>query len=339
MLLITSPRIAHSPPGQPGGFAWRYLDLVDERGDGLVLIWGWGLPFLCPPATASPADHPSINLAVYRGGRTIFYHLESFDPGRVSRSPDGWRFGDSLLQSRRTVDGWAVDVEVDLPIAGSSVHARGQIALRGPAVHGIDARVGPHVWAPISAQAQATAHLNFGSEDVRFSGRGYHDENLGERPLPALGIREWAWGRVAEPDSEVLHYMCEGERGVEGVEVVIAEGGRATVRPLETWSEQGRIGGTYGFAACERIEFNGRAVQAGAVVDESVFYLRFPLRTATGRGWGERVRPGAIATWWMRPLVRMCVTTPQEPSAMLPLFSGPTTDRLSRTIAWWTGVR
>lgn len=301
MLAITSPRVAHSPPGQPGRFAWRYLDLVDNQVDGLVLFWGWGLPFHCPPATASPADHPSINLVVYRGGRTIFYHLESLEPSRVSRGSDGWRFGDSLLQSRRAADGWAVDVEVDLPIAGSPLRARGQISLRGPAVHGIEARGGSHLLAPISSVAQARAHLTFGGEDVRFAGRGYHDENVGEHPLPGRGNREWAWGRVAEPESEVLHYRFEGEVGVEGMEVVIAEGGRAAIRPLESWSEQGRIGGAYGLAACGRLAYNGRTVRADPVVDESAFYLRFPLRTATGRGWGERVRPGAIATWWMRP--------------------------------------
>ncbi|GDX82811.1 hypothetical protein LBMAG42_46220 [Deltaproteobacteria bacterium] len=312
---------------------------MDDRGDGLVLIWGWGLPFLCPPVTASPVDHPSINLAVYRDGRAMFYHLEALDPGRVSRCPGGWRFGDNLLQSRRTADGWAVDAELDLPVAGSHARARGEIRLRGPAVNGIDARGGPHVWAPISMVAEATAHLNFGGEDVRFSGRGYHDENVGERPMPALGIREWAWGRVAEPDSEVLHYRCEGESGAEGLEVVIDDGGRATVRPIEIWSESGRLGGTYGFAGFDRLAFNGRVIQAGPLVDESAFYLRFPLSTTTGRGWGERVRPGAIAAWWMRPLVRMCVTTPNRPSALLPLFSGPAADRLSRTLSWWTGPR
>jgi len=187
--------------------------------------------------------------------------------------------------------------------------------------------------------AEATAHLNFGGDDIRFFGRGYHDENVGERPMPTLGIREWAWGRVAEPDSEVLHYRCEGENGAEGLEVVIDDGGRAAVRPIETWSETGRIGGTYGFAGFDRLTCNGRVIQAGPLVDESSFYLRFPLRTATGRGWGERVRPGAIATWWMRPLVRMCVTTPNRPSALLPLFSGPTADRYSRTVSWWVGPR
>jgi len=30
----------------PGGFAWWYLDALDARGDGLVVIWSFGLPFL-----------------------------------------------------------------------------------------------------------------------------------------------------------------------------------------------------------------------------------------------------------------------------------------------------
>jgi len=132
LVSIASPRVEHAPATGSGGFSWRYLDLVDDQGDGLVLIWGWGLPFLCPPVTAPPADHPSINVAVYRGGRCIFYHLEALDPGRVSRCPGGWCFGDNVLQSRRTADAWAVDAQLDLPVAGSTARARGTIRLRGP---------------------------------------------------------------------------------------------------------------------------------------------------------------------------------------------------------------
>lgn len=338
MLRISSPRPLHLPAAGVGGFSWRYLDLIDDMGDGLVLIWGWGLPFLCPPAAASSAEHPSINLAVYRGGKAIFYHLEALEPGQIQINQHGWRFGDTLLQSWPTVEGWAVDVQVDLPIVGSVARARGTISLRGPAVHGVPTVSGPHIWAPISMVAEGRAVLNFGGSDIVIAGRGYHDENVGDRPLPNLGIREWAWGRVAEPDSEVLHYRCEGASGVEGTEVVIDRDGRADRRPLEGWTEHGRVGGIWGFAGPAHLGFNGRAVEAGAVVDQSAFYLRFPLRTASGRGWGERVRPGAIATWWMRPLVRMCVTTSNRPSAMLPLFSGPSGSHLARTLAWWTGT-
>jgi hypothetical protein len=37
----------------------------------------------------------------------------------------------------------------------------------------------------------------------------------------------------------------------------------------------------------------------------------------------------------MRPLVRMCVTTNDRPSWVLPLFSGPAERRFARTLAWW----
>ena len=48
MLSLTSPDtpLDRTLLDVAGGFAWWYLDLVDERGDGLVLIWSFGLPFL-----------------------------------------------------------------------------------------------------------------------------------------------------------------------------------------------------------------------------------------------------------------------------------------------------
>ena len=58
----------------PGGFVWWYLDLTDGAGNGVVLIWSFGLPFLPGYADAarkgqgqSPASRPSLNVAVYKG--------------------------------------------------------------------------------------------------------------------------------------------------------------------------------------------------------------------------------------------------------------------------------
>ena len=53
---------ASLPPGsvvqEPGGFVWWYLDLGDHAGDGVVVIVGFGLPFLPGVEGAGRAGHP-----------------------------------------------------------------------------------------------------------------------------------------------------------------------------------------------------------------------------------------------------------------------------------------
>ena len=85
-----SPVVA-TPPGPtdgraldvPGGFLWWYVDLVDDHGDGLVLIASFGLPFLPGlldaarrGAPLAPRERPALSLALYRGGKTSFYVLD-----------------------------------------------------------------------------------------------------------------------------------------------------------------------------------------------------------------------------------------------------------------------
>ena len=78
-------------------------------------------------------------------------------------------------------------------------------------------------------------------------------------------------------------------------------------------------------------------VSTPRLVDDAPFYARFPLMTPNGRGWGERVRPGGIGRWWMRPFVGMRVVGPSRSSLWTPLFVGTEQDRLRRLGRWWVG--
>ena len=81
MISLTPPRHLRPPATlqSSGGFLWWYLDLTDDDGNGMVLIWSFGLPFL--PGLASearagrpkqPAESPSVNVVLYRNGRADF---------------------------------------------------------------------------------------------------------------------------------------------------------------------------------------------------------------------------------------------------------------------------
>lgn len=337
MIAAVRPRPLHLPPAAPGAFSWRYLDLVDDTGSGAVLIWGWALPFLRPDPTGSAADLPTLNLAVYQAGQPVFYHLEQLDPGRVERVDGGWRFGDSVLRSECIGPLWRVRAELDLPIAGSKGRALGVFDLDGPAAFGHPAGEGHHRWSILSAAAQASLHLRApGLGELTILGRGYHDENSSDGPLSELGISEWAWGRVAEPDHERVHYLVEGAHPPVRLDVRVEASGRLRFHELSRFDIAGRAGGRWGYAAPSRIQTDDTDLTVGPVVDESSFYLRFGLTSPSGRGWGERVRPAAIDSRWMQTLVQMCVTRPGGASPLLPWFSGARADRVERTCAWWT---
>ncbi len=311
--------------------------MVDESGAGAVLIWGWALPFLGPPPTAAAADLPMLNLVVYEGGVPTFYHLEQFDPALVAPVPGGWRFGANVLQSECVGGDWRVRAYLDLCVAGSTGRAVCELRLDGPAAFGHPKGRGPHQWSILSAPATASLRLNApGLGEVGLRGRGYHDENCSDRPLGALGISEWAWGRIAEPECDRIHYTVQGRTAPVQLDVLAEPSGRLILRPLERLEGEGRIGGRWGFSAPRYLLTDAGRLESGPVVDESSFYLRFALNSGAGRGWGERVRPAAIDSAWMQSLVKMCVTRPDGGSPMLPWFSGARADRAERLWSWWT---
>lgn len=310
---------------------------MDEQGDGAVLIWGWALPFLDPPRHAPAVDHPVLNLVVYQRGKPCFYHLECFDPRDVEPTAGGWRFGRSVLQSARTGDAWRLHASLDLPIAGTDARASAELRLEGAAAFGHPQHDGPHCWSILAAAADAQLDLRAeGLGELHLRGRGYHDENHSDRPLPELGITEWAWGRVAEPDHDRVHYVARGEGAPVQLDVTVARSGRLELAPLDAWKEEGVVRGLWGFSAPARLQVGDQPLAVGKLVDESSFYLRFPLSSPTGRGWGERVRPAAISRPWMQRLVQMCKTEPRGGSPMLPWFSGPRADRAARLWSAWT---
>ena len=199
-----------------GAFAWWYVDLVDDRGRGLVLIGSFGLPFVpgsraCP----RPIDRPSLALSLYDHGRSVFYALQTFEPDEASLSPSGrMTFGRSRIDLR-TASGVAhLAAELDLDVPGGG-RLRGTVSASGPrcvtpsdATAGVES--GAHRWAPILVAQRGRASLSTsGGETFDLDGRVYVDSNGSVEPLHELGIDDWRWGRVAMPDREIIYYFVD----------------------------------------------------------------------------------------------------------------------------------
>lgn len=329
MIDLTAPPADDLLPAEPGAFCWWYVDLVDDRGDGAVIIWGFALPFLEPREEEPAAARPFVNLAVYVQGVCTAYWLQEVEPDDVEALPGGWRLGGSRFVTRRgaTIE---VDGDLELPVPGGAP-VRAHLRVRGAPAVGAPAPVGPHRWSPVTAAASGALDVE---GIARLRGRAYHDRNISTVPLGRLGIREWAWARVAEPDADLVHYVCWP---AEGAPLVLAV--RIGADGVLTWREggpvegAGPVGGGWGLGVPARLALedpDGAAytLLAGPPVDDSPFYARFPVSVGESRGWGERVRPGEIGRWWMRPFVRMRLL-PQA-SLFSPLFSGPREDRVQR---------
>lgn len=346
--------LAISPPDQPlsrdlldspGGFAWWYMDLVDDDGNGCVLIWSFGLPFL--PGRESAArrgqaeragDRPSLNVAIYRQGRPALYLLQELDPSQADWPADGGRvrLGQSTLHTELSGGERVVHMAIDAALP-SGARLTGQVSMRGRGVKLADsAGHDPHhQWSPLCTAAVGRATFSVdGRPILDVQGRGYHDRNGSTAPLGSLGISHWIWGRAPTADGERIWYLLWPERGEpEAWGLQVASDGRTQVLPDLQVRLRGARRGIFGLPWWRTVELrHGGApwllVAHASTVDLGFFYGRWIVRATdptghVGTGIGEAVRPGRVDRWWNRWLVRMAVHRAQGPnSPFLPLFAG-----------------
>src|SRR6056297_3188598 len=180
-----SPELLSSP----GGFLWWYLDLVNEDGDGLVVIWSFGLPFLPGYASSArrgapqmPRERPSLNVSVYRGGELDFYLLQEFDPEQVQwhadEDGDRWRFGQSKLHSVAEQGSRFVELDLALDVPGVG-ETEVKVEVGGPGccdADGHDPRrvtkeLPFHDWTPLLSACPGVARVKVDGIETSIKGR------------------------------------------------------------------------------------------------------------------------------------------------------------------------
>jgi carotenoid 1,2-hydratase len=340
----------------PGGFVWWYLDLTDGAGNGVVLIWSFGLPFLPGYADAArrgqgqpPASRPSLNVAVYKGGWENVYLLQEYPPESVTLDIERGelRIGRSTLRSWVEGQERRVLIMLDCPVPGSAERLTGRVEARGPAVYPVKAPAphdDPHAWTPMLVGVEGEATLHHGELPVlSLKGRVYHDRNQSTLPLHELGIQHWIWGRLACGDAgERIYYLLWPPEGPpEAYAIQITPDGGLTVHEraeVILGPERRAIFGVpYWDSLTVRVNGEDWAViHKHTVVDNGPFYLRFLIwATLPGQGeaYGvaEAVRPDRVDLDLHRGMVKARVHfIGQENNALLPLMSGPVKSRLGR---------
>ena len=358
MIGLSDPRTEPSSDAilaSNGGFAWWYVDLVDEQGNGVVLIWSWGLPFL--PAwmsrvrssePAAPGDRPSLNIVTYAQGTPNFYLLQEYPPSACRWHDDGrFQFGDSTIATTTHGDQRRMTAELDCPVPGTSDRLQGTLTLEGPIVseHLTQQDPSPHRWTPICTAVTGEMNLRCGAlQLVSGRARAYHDRNASPHDLETLGIDHWIWGRVPYGEGERIYYLLWPSDGGEprAIGLTIGADGVATRTETLTVELLSRSRGWFGMPWWRRVRLTEdgepwAVIQHRPPMDDGPFYLRFhtEVETDLGRaiGVGEAVRPSRIDLARHRPLVRMAVHTIDGPNSFwLPLFSGPRATRWSRLL-------
>lgn len=337
----------------PGGFAWWYVDALDERGDGAVLIWSWGLPFLpgylsgARSGAGDPARaRPSFNVALYEGGKPAFYILQTYHPDDVETDGQGsFRFGATRIT--RPTPG-RVDLAIDLPVPRSRSRLQGALSVSGsPARLGDGLAPSPrphHRWTPVFGPSRLSGQLTCGDRVFDIDAPAYHDRNEGDRRFDDLGIDHWIWGRLISDERTRIWYICYAKTGPAtawGVELA-RDGTLRLFDELEPRLIEPRRGafGMRTWRQVQLIDRHGRpfvTAQTRNRVDDGFFYARTVVEAEAeghrGLGIAEWIVPDRIDLARHRPLVEMAVHRTESPSSFwLPLFSGPREGRLARLL-------
>lgn len=334
-----------------GGFLWWYTDLRTPSGDGLVVIWSLGLPFL-PGARANlPAkSRPAVSVAHYRGGKQHLYLLQDYLSGdaELDLTTGSGVIGRSSYEVAHRAGNVDLVITLNEPIPSSNDRLRGEVRVSGPAaaLPASQTAHAHHIWAPKTVHAKGHATLNYGGQVHHLTGSAYVDSNVSDTPLYCQGIRSWQWGRIAFPAYTLVYYEVEESQGArlrylyrqradEGLKRL---GGRLTFGRFER--------GFYGLKVPREVVVEAPdcsiCSETVTLVEDGPFYTRGLLSARDesgdkGVGYCETVVPGKIDQPWQRPLVRM--RTHQvggQNSFFLPLFTGPKKGRADRLL---TGIQ
>ena len=351
---------------QPGGYAWWYADIVDSHGNGAVVIWSWGLPFLPGLLDATRRGKaqaalawPSLNVAFYRDGRQEYYLLQQFgadeatweETATATGRRERWCFGKTVIE--RTIASGQVRLEVALDCQQAELPTlTGRMTLQGALADGLVGTDGAgesgHCWGVVTGHADGEAELQTEGASLAVKGSGYHDRNWAPRQLDELGIASWTWLRVSRASETLVLYLLWPEQGGAArlLGRRIAADGAVTEVPPEQIRWSGGRRDRYGVSMVERI-----AVAAGgeelvlhiaAPVERGPFYLRAAVSDASDawRGWAETVVPKRIDRAVERPLVRMAVHRRNGTNSFwLPLFAGLRSSRVARLFRIWRKER
>ena len=310
--------------GTPGAYEWWYFDAVSGCGEwALSCIWFLGNPFspyyrraaLGQPA--SPFDYNALFFALYRNDRLYAYHFTRFPVSQIAATeavPLCLGFGPNALQMPMP-GAW------DLKLADENANGRrlaASLRFSGPPLTlGVPEESplgGDHSWLPSAPFCRVSGTItlreahNPGSEQILFSGTGYHDHNWGRLPFDAA-LRDWSWARAAlSGERSVILYHVQPHRGPAASHLLLFDAGHLVRHNAQASVRLGKpVLNGFGTRYFSRLTVGDAELSAqfqfGKRLDSSPFYVRALCdaavtqngQTETGHGIGEYLRPRPLS--------------------------------------------
>ena len=338
-----------------GSFTWWYVDLTDQEGNGLVLIWFVGLPFLPSKSLdLKPKNNSGVTVSLYKRHRLDFYAFQTYAPDQIHISEDQkeWRMGNSELKLVAEEGSLLLTAHLELPFAGSDTPFTGDLKIEGylrNAAPSMGSHEHPkHVWCPMMLQGKGLFEGQANAEITTLTGSAYMDRNQSEESLPQLGIEDWHWCRLSFPEETWVFYFLKGIDGkwLQWAFCADADHNFTQVEVLKHEVKNIKRD-RYGILWHQTHFFHVKSkpeplqMELSPALERSPFYMRHmsnaSLGAHQGQGIYERILPQKISQKWMQPLMAMRINEWHRNKSMwLALFEGPAKGKLKRLWNSWT---
>jgi hypothetical protein len=276
-----------------GGFVSWQTQLLDDKGNGVILAWGHGGPEH-PDAHVPGADAgqmPTLTLLIHAAGEPVFWLHQTYPPDQAPFAPArGWKMGPNRIELGGDGQTTLLIAHFDAPLPGTAQRLQGHVEMAGV----------PMPSPPVGAQAKAVVEPLFafgraraildGGEGARFHLEGHAaGAQVVHRPTqagPSGGRAGWVF---APFDQEIrfARYVQAGETGSpswEGTRYSMDDA-RTSFSPLDRISEgesgnfrlekRGEAGSV--FLATE----NAKRLHASPSITRQHFQTRAPMRLPT----------------------------------------------------------
>lgn len=337
----------------PGSFTWWYLDLCNNDGEGIVVVWSLGLPFLPGSRNLGPAQlRPSVLVSYFRSNIPELHLLQEFDPDAASLdvATGNGVIGESRFTISRQAEQLRVSIQLELQVPQSDSTFSAEVDVIGTGLSLSEAESGAaHVWSPSLLFSEGQAQLRHGDEVRSFTGTAYFDANISRCPLHDQQIESWRWGRIRFHDETLVYYDITTSDGARQPTVVSQDAdGTYSQRTLSLDFDKKRSG-AFGLAAPRQVKLSASNIsyvlELSHLIEDGPFYQRYviagerrrrrnhnqPWEQSDGHGIAEFVMPSRIDLLWQRAFVRMRTErVGKRNSIMLPLFTGFVHDRVDR---------
>lgn len=320
--------------GSPGAYEWWYFDALDPKSNvGVVAILYDGLLFspdyheaVTSGVKCLAEDHPGFSLSLYDGDTTVFYALSSYakDMARFGDISDPVSIGANSVSLEQVGPEQAYILHVDetLPSglqAHGSVRFSGLGALRSASLGNSES---DHRWNLVQPSAKVFGNIQLSRngrhiKEYRLDTLGYHDHNIGLRPLEK-DFEEWYWGRLHIGKDTLVWYSMVNGGIVQPQTWLLREGVVDFANQVSMKPDGDLHKSIFGLERVKRwkvhLDGSDYFVQDDHVWDSGPFYQRYQVRLLDDAGLpvqnaipgiAEYIKPTRITAKWVKPMIRI----------------------------------